>query len=299
MIKVMPLTYDFVFKAIFSAEVNKEITMFFLESILEIEIRNMRVLNTELLKGKKDEKLGFLDVLLKLVDGTTVGIELQIVKQSFYKSRNEFYTSKIYLSQYKHGSKYIDAKKIISINILDFIEYQRDTYHTVSKLRLEDIDEGKRVGYISKKEDVFQNDQREVHTLELPKFRNKKVVNMDSNLEQWLSFIELTRKGEIDMDQIKKYDERIQKVAKILEEMALDPVERMHKERELKKLEDTKYAIMYAEDQAKALGQALGQAQGELNSKINMAKLLLKESMSIESIMRVTGLSKEELDKVS
>ena len=52
----LPLTSDYVFKRIFGQEENKEALKDFLESILDVEIKNIEINNPEIPKNYYDSK---------------------------------------------------------------------------------------------------------------------------------------------------------------------------------------------------------------------------------------------------
>lgn len=127
---------------------------------------------------------------------------------------------------------------------------------------------------------------REEHTLELKKFKKKKNINMNVGLEQWLSFMLMTEKGEVDMDVIKNYDIRIQQVCEELKNMALDPVKRMLYEQEVKELSDNKNRLRHAGE------------SGEETGRKKVAKSLLKLKVDKKIIMVSTGLTDKEIEEL-
>jgi len=49
---------------------------------------------------------------------------------------------------------------------------------------------------------------------------------------------------------------------------------------------------------SKEEGEAIGEAKGERKKQLEIAKKLLQKNMVAEEIMEITGLSKEELEKL-
>lgn len=144
-IKVLPLTSDFVFKSIFSNKENKDIIMYFLECVLQIKIEDVLIENTELLKNHEDVKEGYLDVLILANNTNIINIEMQNQNTPYYEMRSMFYWAKVFLQQFGKEFDYTKAKKVIRINIVNFHDFNRDTYHTIEKGRLEEIDVSKNI----------------------------------------------------------------------------------------------------------------------------------------------------------
>ncbi|MDR0744738.1 MAG: DUF2802 domain-containing protein, partial [Holosporales bacterium] len=68
----------------------------------------------------------------------------------------------------------------------------------------------------------------------------------------------------------------------------------------IRKIEDAKYnyysELATAKDEGKAEGREEGREEGEAKAKRETAIKLLSRGMSIEDIIDITGLSREEID---
>ena len=76
------LRNDYAFKRVFGVEENKDVLQDLLECILDIpskDIAGLELLDKEFQKELLSEKLGILDIKLRLNDGTFVDIEIQNV----------------------------------------------------------------------------------------------------------------------------------------------------------------------------------------------------------------------------
>ncbi|MGI5088529.1 hypothetical protein HH006_13060, partial [Treponema denticola] len=74
------LRNDYAFKRVFGVEENKDVLQDLLECILDIPpeiIAGLELLDKEFQKELLSEKLGILDIKLRLNDGTFVDIEIQ------------------------------------------------------------------------------------------------------------------------------------------------------------------------------------------------------------------------------
>ena len=112
---------DFAFKEIMTDE---KARVGFLSAILKLnpaDIKETRLLNTNLRKIHGDDKLGILDVRVLMNDDTEIDIEVQLAKLTVWAERSLFYLSNMYTDQISSGDDYARFKKCVSISILDFV----------------------------------------------------------------------------------------------------------------------------------------------------------------------------------
>ena len=282
----MQLTVDYAFKRVFGKNGNESILKYLLESILNIEIKSITIQNPEIPKNIKDGKVGVLDVRAELNGDEITEVEMQVQDQHNIDKRSPTYLTKIYSDQLKEGEQYIEVKKVVVINILNFDYYKRNSYHSVARMMFEESKENEKVdlGYIV--EDKYATKDLEMHFIELTKFR-KKDPDMSNKLEQWLCLI-CDEEDKIKMAESK--NEEIEKAKKELEKLAMNPEDRELYELRLKAIRD-EMNIRYS-------GYIDGKAEGKNERNIEIAKNMLKENIDIELISKVTGLNPEEIEKL-
>ena len=282
----MQLTVDYAFKRVFGKNGNESILKDLLESILNIEIKSITIQNPEIPKNIKDGKVGVLDVRAELNGDEITEVEMQVQDQHNIDKRSPTYLTKIYSDQLKEGEQYIEVKKVVVINILNFDYYKRNSYHSVARMMFEESKENEKVdlGYIV--EDKYATKDLEMHFIELTKFR-KKDPDMSNKLEQWLCLI-CDEEDKIKMAESK--NEEIEKAKKELEKLAMNPEDRELYELRLKAIRD-EMNIRYS-------GYIDGKAEGKNERNIEIAKNMLKENIDIELISKVTGLNPEEIEKL-
>ena len=282
----MKLTVDYAFKRVFGKNGNESILKDLLESILNIEIKSITIQNPEIPKNMKEGKVGVLDVRAELNGDEITEVEMQVQDQHNIDKRSPTYLTKIYSDQLKEGEQYIEVKKVVVINILNFNYYKRNSYHSVARMMFEESKENEKVdlGYIV--EDKYATKDLEMHFIELPKFR-KKDPDMSNKLEQWLCLI-CDEEDKIKMAESK--NEEIEKAKKELEKLAMNPEDRELYELRLKAIRD-EMNIRYS-------GYIDGMAEGKAEEKTQIARNLLKENVNIEFISKVTGLSLKEIEKL-
>ena len=290
----MQLTVDYAFKRVFGKNGNESILKDLLESILNIEIKSITIQNPEIPKNMKDGKIGILDVRAELNGDEITEVEMQVQDQHNIDKRSPTYLTKIYSDQLKEGEQYIEVKKVVVINILNFDYYKRNSYHSVARMMFEESKENEKVdlGYIV--EDKYATKDLEMHFIELPKFR-KKDPDVSNKLEQWLCLI-CDEEDKIEM--AKSKNEEIEKAKKELEKLAMNPEDRELYELRLKAIRDEMNIRYSGYIDGMAEGEAKGRAEGKNERNIEIAKNMLKENVNIQFISKMTGLNLEEIEKL-
>ena len=127
-------------------------------------------------------------------------------------------------------------------------------------------------------------DAIEIYIIELPKVEKYK---RGEALDLWVEFIKNPKVINMSNGEIKKAKE-------VLEKISQDKNERYLAELREKFIMDQK-AI---EDAGYDKGLSAGIKQGEENKKIELAKKMKQEGIDIETIQKITELSKEEISKL-
>ncbi len=296
--KLLPLTSDYVFKRIFGQEENKQALKDFLESILDEEILKIEIKNPEIPKNFYDSKYGVLDLKVTLNDKSIVDVEMQMKNEHNIEQRDTFYLASNYVNEIKEGEPYTNCKKSIVINILNFMYYKRNEYHSVARMIFEEPKEEESVEMGYKEEDRYMTKYLEVHIIELPKFKIKN-PKMHTKLEEWLwLFIGSDEK----VKEASKKNKEIEKIKRKLASMSLSPEERNNYEYRLRAIRDEADAIEYKTKQAKEEGikegVEKGIKQGIEQGIEQTAKEMLKNNFTIEQIQVITKLTKEEIEKL-
>lgn len=294
-VKKLPLTSDYVFKRIFGQEENKEGLKDFLESILKIKIQNIQINNPEIPKDFCDSKYGVLDLKVTLDNEIIINVEMQVQNQYNIAQRSTYYMSRVFAQQLGENEPYINCKKVIVINILNFNYYKRNSYHSIARMKFEDTTLEEYVDMGFKNEEEYATRYLEMHMIELPKFK-KSNPKSDGRLEQWLWLF--VGGGEEKMRKIGKKNKEIEKIDKKLASMSLSREERNNYEFRRKAILDEISAIDYATRKGLAQGIEQGIKQGRDKQNIEIAKKLLSKNMTIEEIQEITGIDVEEIKKL-
>ena len=272
--KLLELKNDLVFQKVFGIQKNSLITGHFLSLILGKEINNVDLdVNKRMLGKRENSKTGRLDIRVKFNNGEDCNIELQILPYKYMAERMLEYWARMYDNKINSGDAYEVLKPSISILIANYkLEQLEDItkYHTIWNLREKDFPK------------MVISNNIEMHILEIPKIKEKEILK--DELAQWLKFIENPGNEEVEKFMV---ENRFMKQAK--EELAYlsgDPDFQLLVESRAGMLKDIYTCIEE------------GKEEGKKESKKEIAKRLLKLKMPIDEIVKVTELTKEEIEKL-
>ena len=266
-----PLT-DFGFKRIFANEEHKNITIDFLNSILQLKSPIVSITFQNLEKGgySKDEKKSIFDIFAKDSEGREIIVELQRADQQFFVDRSIFYTAKQIVNMGVKGSWNYEIQPIYFIAILDFPHFQDEKYiRRVSCKDEENIEITEKLNFVY---------------IEIPKFR--KSLEELENFDRWIYFLKHLDSLENRVFNSEPFSDAFE----IAYFSNLEGDDRLRYEIDLKERRD-KFAV----EQFQKNRFELGLEQGKKEEKIAIAKLLLASGDSIEKISQVTQLSEEEI----
>ena len=270
------LKNDIIFTAFFARKGNEEFLIDFLQSILKIEIKKIKIREeVNLEKLSVGEKGGRLDIQAELNEGTIVNIEMQMKNLHNIENRTTLYGAKVLAREEARGKNYNDIKNVIMINILNyeltgFEEYVSETVVVLDKHREYEIIKGMKWYFI-----------------ELPKFR-KAHPNMDEKLNQWLAFIDDNDRGKIKMAE--KKNKTLEKARKEMTYLTGDEEIRRLAELREKWEMDWNSSMDYSKKE--------GIKEGAKKKNLENARKMKEKNIPIETIVEITGLTKEEIEKM-
>ena len=114
----VPLSYDLVFKRVFADEYDKRPIKTLLNVILNIDIstNDITILNSEMVGKNINVKKNTVDLIVKLKDGTRVGIEMNRACSDKLVFRNTLYMFRLMGNSLNKGARYADIDEYIQIN---------------------------------------------------------------------------------------------------------------------------------------------------------------------------------------
>ena len=287
----LPLTDDYIFKRVFAFEGNESVLKDFLEAILKKDIKKVTIKNPEIIPYEKDEKRGLLDIKAETDDGTILDIEMQMKDRKDTEERGIQYLGNMITSQLQVGDDYTKLKKSIVIFITNYNFLKRNSYHSVGKMKFDETLEEEYVDMGYEQEEQIASKYIEFHYIELPKYK-KREQSKFTRLDQWMCVF-TQRKGEIMLAE--KENKEIKKAMNTLDFISEDPKERERHNSIIM----AEYNRLTSEHNFFEAGVEEGKKEGIKEGVIKTAKAMLEEKIPIETIMKITELSREEIEKLN
>ena len=136
-LELLPLTDDYIFKRVFAYKGNESVLKDFLEALLKIEIKGIKITNPEIIPYEKGEKRGLLDIKAEINDGTMLDVEMQMKNERNTEERATEYIGKMISEQLQVGEDYQNLKKSIVIFITNYNFLKRNSYHSVGRMKFD------------------------------------------------------------------------------------------------------------------------------------------------------------------
>ena len=282
---------DFGFKMLFGTEMNKELLISFINSLLSGKevIRDLTYLNTEHLGTSEADRRAVFDVYCENERGEKILIEMQRGEQQFFKDRSLYYATFPIREQGEKGEWDYRLKAVYVIGILNFKFDSEDDNYFHHEVQLMDVCT-KQVFY----------DKLTFIYLEMPKF-NKSEDELVTMFDKWLFVLRnlsrLMARPAALQDRIFTHLFEAAEIAKFTKEQY------EAYEESLKVYRDWQNTIVTAEQKgiAKGLekglaeGRAQGIAEGRMEQNIANARSMKLAGLDYEIISQVTGLSRDEI----
>lgn len=274
-IKYLDPKADLTFKKIFAGHPDLLISL--LNALLPLkrnqQIKSIEYLPTELVPVDSLHKDTIVDVRCRDVEGRQFVVEMQMAWTDAFKQRVLFNASKAYVSQAEMGCKYEDLQPVYSLNLVneifekDMKEYKHN-YHIVHDKRTKKVIEGLCFTFI-----------------ELPKFHPHTMKEKRMTV-LWLRFLT-------------EINDKTQEV----------PAELLESPEISKALEEVKISAFTAEElraydkfwdrvsSEKTLMEGRYD-EGKQDKALEIAQNLKSAGMDVDTICKMTGLSKEEIEEL-
>lgn len=285
---ISPLT-DFGFKKLFGEEPNKDLLVSFLNTLLpeRHQIQELQYSKNEYVGVSPLDRKAIFDLNCVSPSGERFVIELQKVKQAYFKDRSLYYSSFAIQEQAKRGDWDYRLSPVYTIGILDFVmdEHEQEViYHAQLK------DQHNRPFF----------DKLHFIYVVLPCFQ-KGLPELDSLQDKWLyTFRHL---HELESMPALLNEAVFRKVFAIAELAKYDPRDRQSYEdslkyyRDLKNSNDTAWRDGFGE--GVELGREEGREEGAFKKAQDVARSLLQLGiLPAEAIAHTTGLPLDEVRKL-
>ena len=278
----MPATYinpltDFGFKKLFGEEPNKELLISFLNTLLpdHHQIADLQYTKNEYQGVSPVDRRAIFDLNCMSTSGERFIIELQKVKQRYFKDRSLYYATFAIQEQAKQGEWDYKLSTVYTIGILDFL--------------MEDA--AQKVLYYAQLKDQDNQpffDKLHFIYVVLPRF-TKTLEQLDSLQDKWLyTFRHLAELTDVPDQFTEAVFRRLFAIAELAH---FDPQDRQRYEESLKYLRDLKNSEVTAREEGRQEGIQIGLEKGAYAKAESIAHQLLQlGALSDEEIAQVAGL---------
>ena len=134
--------------------------------------------------------------------------------------------------------------------------------------------------------------------VELPKFHRDSIDKLESGMDIWLFLLKNSQTlTEEDTLKLKQKLPDLQNAFGVLELYATDPEKQRQLEERLRSDENFAYEMAAKYELGLARGLEQGIEQGEYKKALETARKMLRENDPIDKIIRITGLSPDDLKK--
>ena len=273
---INPFT-DYGFKKLFGEEPNKDLLLDFLNVLLKEEqgeIKDLTYLKNEHLGTTEVDRKAIFDLYCENEKGEKFIVELQKTKQNFFKDRTIYYSTFPIREQAKRADWNYELKAVYTIAILDFVfdEDKNDPKKFRYDIKLTDTET----------REVFYDKLTFIY-LEMPKF-NKTVDELETRFDKWLYVIRNLNRLDRVPDRLR---ERVfEKLFETAEIAKFTP-------EQIRSYEDS---LKYYRDLKNSLDTAKQEAREERN--IEIAKNALLKNYSVEDVIELTGLTREQVERL-
>jgi predicted transposase/invertase (TIGR01784 family) len=240
------------------------------------QIKDLTYLNTEKLGKTQDDRKAIFDLYCENEQGDKFIIELQNVPQQYFKDRSIFYATFPIQEQAQKGNQWdYNLKAVYTISILNF-GFADTQERFLREIQLIDKQTG----------EVFY-EKLTFFYIEVPRFR-KEEADLETHFDKWMYVLKnLHRLQDIPRKLQEKIFKKLFEQAEIAQ---LTPDEMRTYEESLKTYWDNYSVLETARNE--------GKHEGRQEERIEIAREMKNGNEPIEKIIKYTGLTKEEIEKL-
>ena len=293
------IRFDWAVKRLLRNKANFVILEGFLSELLGEDLKIDHILESESNQETDDDKYNRVDLLVENSKKELTIIEIQNRSEFDYFHRMLYGTSKLISEYMKIGAPYTNVRKVYSVNIIYFDLGQGEDYIYHGTTIFEGMHKHDTLMLSDKQiENFHKNEPAQI----FPEYYIIRVNRFDdyakSTLDEWIYYLK--------NDEIK--DEFHAKgLAEVKEILKLDNLTEQERRAYKRYWEDKSYEASMVEsikvdeawerkEREKAIKKGIEEARKEEKNEI--AEKCLKKGMSIEDIIELTGLSKEDIEKL-
>ena len=272
---------DRTFKEVFLKEENSDLLKALLETILKIEIDKIKIKKTELLSGNINIKDKRVDAIVH-TGNKKIEIEINSQNKDYLHTRSTAYICNIYQSNASVGDTYNENTDIIQVNLTWGLGKNNE--------------EMKIYKIMNEKGELYVKNFI-IYEINMDYYSNVWYSKNEEEIEKkkYMIMLDLGKKELETMPKDKIVDKYITNVVVVNNDPEF--MSYMSEEEDKKKIQNS--LLSEAKEEGISQGYTTGINDGISQEKVSIAKNMLKKNMPIEDISEITGLSIEEIKKIS
>ena len=293
---ILPPSDDRVFKLILTDPKAKPGLIKLLSAIIDRNVVDVVLHPNELPLGNVEEKAERFDVNCKIDDGSQVNLEMQASRlqedaggqHKNLKGKSVYYLTDLHSSQPSKGlQRYDRLSRTYQITFCSYTVFaNQPDYVNSFSLRHDTTGE-------------LLCDAIQIIFVELSKLKDllERPVSEMSVLDKWSVFLQYApdQKYREKVNEVIESEEVLQMAGSLLMSISQDERERAIFRSRRKFQTDLQSDLATAEDRGKKIGISIG----EKNRSIEIARNALQMNMAVEDIVKLTGLTSEEIQGLS
>ena len=272
---------DRAFKEVFLNPNNSDLLKALLEFILKIKIDKLEIKKTELLSGNVNVKDKRVDAIVH-TGNKKIEIEINSQYEKYLNPRNMAYICNTYQSHTLVGKEYNQQTDIIQVNLTWGLGRNND--------------EMKIYKIMNEKGELYVKNFI-IYEINMDYYSNVWYSKNEEEIEKkkYMIMLNLEKKELETMPKDKIVDKYITNVVVVNNDPEF--MNYMSEEEDKKKIQNS--LLSEAKEEGISQGYTTGINDGISQEKVSIAKNMLKKNMPIEDISEITGLSIEEIKKIS
>ena len=309
MSKEKHIRFDWAIKRLLRQKANFSILEGFLSELLGFDVKIQEILESESNQEYSDDKYNRVDLLAKNDKGELILIEVQNETEYDFFHRMNYGQAKLITEHIYSGDSYDKVKKVYSVNIVYFSLGQGKDYVYVGKTIFKGLHYGDILQLSEKQKELFSVDEVSdiFATYYLLKVNDFNDV-AKSTLDEWIYFLKNSEiKQEFRAKGLQEAKEKLR--VDNLEGKEREAYEQYIKQQRIMQgvlnsalFDKTKELEEKIEQERKRAEQERKRAEQERKekeeAKRKLAKMMKEFRKPIDEIMKETGLTREEIEKL-
>jgi predicted transposase/invertase (TIGR01784 family) len=276
------------FKKIFNDEKRKEVLISFLNNMLGFVGTQKEIIKiiknpcqVPRLKWLKETVMG-----IAVLDKRNINyfIDVQLFHTDALEKRIMYYVSKAYYQQLEKSDNYPKLNQVIFLGFLDFVFFKENPDYATRHLILDEITNGHH----------FKD--FELNFIELPKFK-KSLDELENIKDKWIYFVKNAGDMTIIPGEMEEPKE-IRQAFEVANQLSWTKDELDIYDFVGMKIQDERGRVQYAMRVGKEEGIAEGREEGREEKALEIAGELLRQGISIDVIIKATGLTGQEIQAI-